>query len=61
VGGHALRHTAATNLLRQGASLREVGELLRQSDATTTGIYAKVDCNSLSSAIRPWPAQEPRP
>jgi integrase/recombinase XerD len=40
VGGHALRHTAATNLLRQGASLAEVGELLRQSDAATTGIYA---------------------
>jgi site-specific recombinase XerD len=60
VGGHALRHTAATNLLRQGASLREVGELLRQSDATTTGIYAKVDPNSLALAVRPWPVQEPR-
>ena len=57
VGGHALRHTAATNLLRHGASLREVGELLRQSDAATTGIYAKVDRNALALAVRPWPAE----
>jgi site-specific recombinase XerD len=61
VGGHALRHTAATNLLRQGASLREVGEMLRQSDATTTGIYAKVDRYSLALAVCPWPVQEDRP
>ena len=60
VGGHSLRHTAATNLLRQGASLREVSELLRQSDAATTGIYAKVDHNTLVLAVRPWPAEEQR-
>jgi site-specific recombinase XerD len=55
VGGHALRHTAATNLLRGGASLREVGELLRQSDEATTGMYAKVDRNTLALVVRPWP------
>jgi integrase/recombinase XerD len=60
VGGHSLRHTAATNLLRHGASLREVGELLRQHDATTTGIYAKVDRNGLALAVRAWP-EEVRP
>jgi integrase/recombinase XerD len=57
VGGHSLRHTAATDLLRHGASLREVGEVLRQSDATTTGIYAKVDRNALALAVRPWPGE----
>ncbi len=55
VGGHALRHTAATNLLRHGASLREVAEVLRQSDGATTGIYAKVADGALSLAVRPWP------
>jgi site-specific recombinase XerC len=57
VGGHALRHTTATNLLGAGASLREVGDVLRQSDSSTTGMYAKVDTNALALAVRPWPAQ----
>lgn len=58
VGGHSLRHTAATNLLAQGASLREVGEVLRQGDAATTGMYAKVDRHALGWAVRPWPGEE---
>ena len=40
--------------------MREVGELLRQDDATTTGIYAKVDRNGLALAVRAWP-EEVRP
>ncbi|MGH2869169.1 MAG: tyrosine-type recombinase/integrase [Solirubrobacteraceae bacterium] len=60
VGGHALRHTAATNLLQGGASLREVGDVLRQSDAGTTGMYAKVDRNALTLAVRSWPTDEAR-
>lgn len=56
VGGHRLRHTAGTELLRGGASLREVGEVLRQSDRMTTSIYAKVDERSLRGAVRAWPA-----
>jgi site-specific recombinase XerD len=59
VGGHRLRHTAGTDLLRAGASLREVGEVLRQSDRMTTSIYAKIDERSLRLAIRPWPTAEP--
>lgn len=54
VGGHRLRHTAATELLRKGASLREVGQVLRQDDSTATAIYAKVDRRALASAVRPW-------
>jgi integrase/recombinase XerD len=55
VGGHRLRHTAATEMLRAGASLREVGQVLRHNDDTVTAIYAKVDQASLSKAVRPWP------
>jgi integrase/recombinase XerD len=56
VGGHRLRHTAATGLLREGASLREVGQVLRHGgDAMTTSIYAKVDARSLGAVVRAWP------
>lgn len=55
IGGHRLRHTAATNLLRSGSTLREVAEVLRQTDAATTAMYARVDRASLSSAVSPWP------
>jgi len=58
VGGHRLRHTAATQMLRAGASLREVGQVLRHNDDTVTAIYAKVDRASLSKVVRPWPAGE---
>jgi len=57
VGGHRLRHTVGTELLRHGASLREVGEVLRQSDQMTTSVYAKIDERSLRLAVRPWPGR----
>ncbi|MCA1697636.1 MAG: tyrosine-type recombinase/integrase [Actinobacteria bacterium] len=57
VGGHRLRHTVGTQLLRRGASLREVGEVLRQGDQMTTSLYAKIDERSLRLAVRPWPAR----
>ena len=56
VGAHRLRHTAASETLRAGASMSEVGQLLRQRAARTTAIYAKVDLVSLRSLARPWPA-----
>jgi site-specific recombinase XerD len=49
-----------TELLRRGASLREIGEVLRQSDQMTTSIYAKIDERSLRLAVRPWPAGSAR-
>ena len=52
---HKLRHTAATELLRSGASLPEIGQLLRHRRAATTAIYAKVDRDSLRLIARPWP------
>lgn len=55
VGAHALRHTAATETLRAGGSLAEIGQLLRQQTAFTTAIYARVDRAALCGLARPWP------
>ena len=55
VGAHALRHTAATETLRAGGSLAEIGQLLRQQTAFTTAIYARVDRAALAELARPWP------
>lgn len=55
VHAHRLRHTAATQLLRTGASLPEIGQLLRHVRTGTTAIYAKVDRNGLRMIARPWP------
>jgi site-specific recombinase XerD len=55
VTAHRLRHTAATELLRQGAPLQEIGELLRHRSMLTTAIYAKVDRGRLRELARPWP------
>jgi integrase/recombinase XerD len=55
VGAHALRHTAATETLRAGGSLTEIGQLLRQQTAFATAIYARVDHAALAMLARPWP------
>lgn len=55
VGSQRLRHTAATGMLRAGASLSEIAQLLRHQAVETTLIYAKVDRRSLRSLAQPWP------
>jgi integrase/recombinase XerD len=55
VTAHRLRHTAATELLRAGAPLVEIGQLLRHRTELTTTIYAKVDRDRLRALARPWP------
>lgn len=55
IGAHRLRHTAATAMLRAGASLSEVGQVLRHQELQTTAIYAKVDHIHLRELARPWP------
>jgi len=54
-GAHVFRHTLATQMLRDGSSLREIGQLLRHRDEDTTRIYAKVDLPHLRSLALPWP------
>ncbi|MGH8532503.1 MAG: tyrosine-type recombinase/integrase [Gammaproteobacteria bacterium] len=46
-GAHLFRHSLATQLLRAGASLTEIGQILRHDDHDTTRIYAKVDIDAL--------------
>jgi integrase/recombinase XerD len=57
VGAHRLRHTAATEMLRRGGSLAEIGQVLRHREQKTTAIYAKVDRKALRALARPWPSQ----
>ena len=59
VHAHRLRHTAARELLRAGASLPEIGQLLRHRRVETTAIYAKVDEGTLRLIARPWPEGAP--
>jgi len=60
-GAHRLRHTLATEMLRAGASLPEVGQVLRHRSARSTAIYAKVDQIALRPLARPWPTAVPEP
>jgi len=52
---HRLRHTLATEMLRAGSTLPEVGQVLRHRRALTTAIYAKVNRDALRTVARPWP------
>jgi site-specific recombinase XerD len=54
-GAHLLRHSLATNMLRRGATVAEIGEILRHCRPATTQIYARVDLNALSTLVQPWP------
>lgn len=58
VGAHRLRHALATELLRRGATLIEVSQVLRHRDLATTAIYAKVDLGTLRRVAQPWPGTE---
>jgi integrase/recombinase XerD len=55
VTAHRLRHTAASELLRRGAQLVEIGQLLRHRTELTTTIYAEVDRDRLRELVLPWP------
>lgn len=58
ITAHRLRHTVATEALRAGASLPEIGQLLRHRRVLTTAIYAKVDREALRTIARPWPGDD---
>ncbi len=57
-GSHLLRHSLAVRMLQRGASLGEIGDILRHRHLDTTAIYAKVDLNALRSLAQPWPGGE---
>ncbi|HEY3895318.1 MAG TPA: tyrosine-type recombinase/integrase [Pseudonocardiaceae bacterium] len=60
VSAHRLRHPLATEVLRFGAGLTEVGQLLRHRSALSTTVYAKVDHTALRTLARPWPLPAPQ-
>jgi integrase len=56
---HRLRHTAATQMLRRGASLTEIAQVLRHQHVNTTALYAKVNQDALRLLARRWPSAMP--
>jgi len=55
VGAHRLRHSSATLMLRKGATLDDISQVLRHRHPATTAIYAKVDHRRLRELAQPWP------
>ena len=55
VGSHLLRHSLATQLVNTGASLDEIGDVLRHRARSSTMIYARLDIEGLRSIAQPWP------
>jgi site-specific recombinase XerD len=56
-GTHVLRHSVASRLLREGASLKDIADLPRHRSVNTTTIYVKVDLPKLSAVALPWPGR----
>ncbi len=54
-GAHLFRHSLATRMIRNGASMAEISQVLRHRCAATTRTYAKVDFTALRAVARPWP------
>jgi site-specific recombinase XerD len=57
MGAHQFRHGLASEMLRGGASLGEIGEVLGHRHLQTTAIYAKVDLDALRTLALPWPGE----
>ncbi|MET7302546.1 site-specific integrase [Embleya sp. NPDC005575] len=58
VGPHRLRHALAADMLRHGAGLTAIGQVLGHQDLATTALYAKVDFIALRAVAQPWPGTE---
>ena len=54
-GAHLLRHTLGTQMIRAGASMAEIAEVLRHATPSSSAVYAKVDFEALRALARPWP------
>jgi integrase len=57
-GAHLFRHSAATHMVRRGASFKQVADVLGHQALQTTRIYAKLDLAALSQVAQPWPGGE---
>jgi site-specific recombinase XerD len=55
LGTHRLRHSVACDLLRRGAALPEIGQVLRHRELATTAVYTRVDYTALAALAQPWP------
>ncbi len=55
VPAHSLRRALASDLLREGASMIDIGQVLRHSQLESTAIYSKVDLQRPRLAASPWP------
>jgi site-specific recombinase XerD len=60
VGAHIFRHSLATQMIRRGASLGEIAQVLRHRSIATTQIYTKVEFEALRGVALPWPSLEAR-
>ena len=60
VGAHIFRHSLATRMMRRGASLGEISQVLRHRSIDTTQLYAKVEFEALRGVALPWPTGEAR-
>ena len=58
IRGHQLRHSVATSMLKNGSTMYEIAQVLRHSSITNTAIYAKVDKDSLTNVVQPWPGSK---
>jgi integrase/recombinase XerD len=58
-GSHQFRHALAVSLLQQGASLPEIGQVLRHHSPQSTSLYARVDLGALRTLTMPWPGERP--
>src|SRR5215813_1977907 len=54
LGAHTFRHTAASQMVNQGASFKDVADVLGHRSLQTTGIYAKLDVAVLAAVALPW-------
>jgi len=57
-GAHILRHSLASRMLREGATLDVIGAVLRHRHVDTTAIYAKIDIGLLRQIAQPWPVED---
>jgi site-specific recombinase XerD len=58
VAAHIFRYSLATRMIRSGASLAEISQVLRHRSVSTTQIYAKVEIEALRGVALPWPSAE---